>query len=67
MARLSDVGEKRMVRSIGSMLTTSARLGPGDDAAAIEFGDRYLVVSTDMLWETTHFHPCMTWHQKGWM
>jgi len=67
MARLSDVGEKRMVRSIGSMLTTSARLGPGDDAAAIEFGDRYLVVSTDMLWETTHFHPRMTWHQKGWM
>ncbi len=67
MARLSDVGEKSMVRSIGSMLTTSARLGPGDDAAAIEFGERYLVVSTDMLWETTHFHPRMSWRQKGWM
>lgn len=67
MARLSDVGEKGMVRSIASMLTVSARLGPGDDAAAIEFGDRYLVVSTDMLWETTHFHPRMSWHQKGWM
>lgn len=56
-----------MVRTIASMLTVSARLGPGDDAAAIEFGDRYLVVSTDMLWETTHFHPRMSWHQKGWM
>ncbi len=67
MVRLSEVGEKRMVRSIASMLSTSARLGPGDDAAAIEFGDRYLVVSTDLLWETTHFHPRMTWHQKGWM
>ncbi|MHC1681088.1 MAG: thiamine-phosphate kinase [Methanomassiliicoccales archaeon] len=67
MARLSDVGEKRMVRSIASMLTASAHLGPGDDAAAIEFGDRYLVVSTDMLWETTHFHPRMSWWQKGWM
>ncbi len=67
MARLSDVGEKRMVRSIASMLTASAHLGPGDDAAAIEFGDRYLVVSTDMLWETTHFHPRMSWRQKGWM
>jgi thiamine-monophosphate kinase len=67
MARLSDVGEKSMVRSIGSMLTSSARLGPGDDAAAIEFGERYLVVSSDMLWETTHFHPRMSWRQKGWM
>lgn len=67
MARLSDIGEKSMVRSIASMLTSSAHLGPGDDAAAIELGDRYLVVSTDMLWETTHFHPRMTWRQKGWM
>jgi len=67
MVRLSDVGEKAMVRSISSMLSASARLGPGDDAAAIEFGGRYLVVSTDMLWETTHFHPRMTWRQKGWM
>lgn len=67
MAHLSDVGEKRMVRSIASMLTSSAHLGPGDDAAAIELGDRYLVVSTDMLWETTHFHPRMSWRQKGWM
>lgn len=67
MARLSDVGEKRVVRSIASMLNASAHLGPGDDAAAIEFGDRYLVISTDMLWETTHFHPRMSWRQKGWM
>jgi thiamine-monophosphate kinase len=67
MARLSDIGEKAMVRRIASMLHTSARLGPGDDAAAIEIGDRYLVISTDMLWERTHFHPKMSWRQKGWM
>jgi len=67
MSRLSDVGEKAMVRNIASMLHTSAKLGPGDDAAAVEIGDRYLVVSTDMLWEDTHFHPSMSWRQKGWM
>lgn len=67
MVRLSEVGEKAMVRSIASMVSSAAYLGPGDDAAAIEFGDRYLVVSTDMLWETTHFHPSMSWRQKGWM
>lgn len=56
-----------MVRSIASMLTASAPLGPGDDAAAIDLGDRYLVASTDMLWAATHFHPTMAWWQKGWM
>lgn len=56
-----------MVRSIVSMLTSSALVGPGDDAAAIGIGDRYLVASTDMLWEGTHFHPRMSWWQKGWM
>ncbi|MDD1771679.1 MAG: thiamine-phosphate kinase [Methanomassiliicoccales archaeon] len=67
MARLSDIGEKAVVSSIVSMLRTSARSGPGDDAAVIDIGDRCLVVSTDMLWQGTHFHPSMTWRQKGWM
>jgi thiamine-monophosphate kinase len=67
MGRLSDIGEKRMVETIASMIHTSARLGPGDDAAALAFGDRYLVVSTDMLWEGTHFHHLMQWRQRGWM
>lgn len=67
MARLSDIGEKGIVRSLVSMLTVSARLGPGDDAAAVELGDRYLVASTDMLWEGTHFHPRMSRWQRGWM
>jgi thiamine-monophosphate kinase len=67
MARLSDVGEKEMVSTITSLLHTSARLGPGDDAAAVEMGDRFLVASTDLLWEGTHFHPRMSWWQRGWM
>jgi thiamine-monophosphate kinase len=67
MARLSDIGEKAVISSIVSMLRTSARYGPGDDAAVIDIGDRCLVVSTDMLWQGTHFHPSMTWRQKGWM
>ena len=67
MARLSEVGEKDMVREISSMISSSAVLGPGDDAAAVDLGDRYLVVSTDLLWEGTHFHPRMSWRQKGWM
>jgi len=67
MDRLRDIGEKKMVSTITSMLNTSAMLGPGDDAAVLEMGDRYLVISTDMLWQGTHFHPSMSWWQKGWM
>jgi thiamine-monophosphate kinase len=67
MARLRDIGEKEMVRTISSMIRTSSALGPGDDAAAVQLGDRYLVISTDMLWQGTHFHPRMQWRQKGWM
>jgi len=67
MSRLSDVGEKSMVHDIASMISSSAALGPGDDAAAVDIGDRYLVASTDLLWERTHFHPLMSWWQKGWM
>jgi len=67
MARLREVGEKRMVRDIAAMISSSAALGPGDDAAALNLGERYLVASTDLLWERTHFHPLMSWWQKGWM
>lgn len=67
MVRLRDIGEKEMVRTITTMIRTSAALGPGDDAAAVQLGDRYLVISTDLLWQGTHFHPRMQWRQKGWM
>lgn len=39
-----------------------------DDCAVIPLGDgRCIVVSTDMLHETTDFPPEMTEYQKGWM
>ncbi len=67
MVRLRDMGEKLAVREIVGMISPSAALDPGDDAAAVRLGDRFLVASTDMLWEGTHFHPRMSWWQKGWM
>jgi len=67
MVRLRDMGEKLAVREIAGTISPSAALGPGDDAAAVRLGDRFLVASTDMLWEGTHFHPRMSWWQKGWM
>jgi thiamine-monophosphate kinase len=52
------------------LATVSAVLGPGavaDDCAVLACGDDMLVVSTDMLHETTDFPADMTDRQIGWM
>lgn len=39
----------------------------GDDCLVLDISDRYLVVSTDMLHETTDFPTGMTDYEIGWM
>ena len=38
-----------------------------DDCAVLPCGDRFMVVTTDMLHRTTDFVPGMTDWQAGWM
>ncbi len=57
--RLSDFGEKEIIKEL------SMSLDIGDDAAYIRSGDKYLVLSTDMVYEDTHILPQMSWEQKG--
>ena len=50
-----DVGEKAAVEDTDQTgRADCGGIGPGDDAAAVDLGDRYLVVSTDMVAKT---HP----------
>lgn len=55
---LSDVGEfgliKRLTDGLESRVARTVK-GPGDDAAVIDRGDHYEVVTTDMLLEGIHF------------
>jgi len=67
MARLSDLGEKRLVTKIIDYLDAEGSLGLGDDAAVLDMGDRYLVVSTDLISHGSHMPPAMTNWQMGWM
>jgi len=51
---------KVVAEVIGAELTA-------DDCAVIPFGDEVLVLSTDMLHETTDFPAGMTDYERGWM
>ncbi len=66
--RVSELGERSLVRLIADQIDCKAALCAGaDDCAAIAFGSRYIVITTDMLHRKTHFPREMTGYQVGWM
>jgi thiamine-monophosphate kinase len=67
MRTLGDMGEKAAVNVILSMLAGRGATGPGDDCAVVDQGDRYLLLTTDMLSERTHFPSGMRRMDMGWM
>jgi thiamine-monophosphate kinase len=67
--KLSDLGERKAIELVTSLLTAGddkIAVGPGDDCAAIELGEFYLLVTTDMTFQKTHFPPEITPFQMGW-
>ncbi|MEA1925375.1 MAG: thiamine-phosphate kinase [Candidatus Altiarchaeota archaeon] len=56
---LSDLGEKGIIKELSKYLDI------GDDAAYIKSGDKYLILTTDMVYEDTHILPQLSWEQKG--
>jgi thiamine-monophosphate kinase len=66
--RLADLGERAAIRRIEEILTKGKNtLGIGDDCAAIDMGNKYLLVTTDMMSQQTHIPPQMTPYQIGWL
>lgn len=67
MKRLADIGERAAIRHIESILRKGKNtLGIGDDCAAIDLGNSYFLVTTDMMSQNTHIPPQMTPYQMGW-
>ncbi len=56
--------DRALVRAIRAIIGNDAT---NDDCAVIDDGENYLVMSTDMLHETTDFPVGMTSWQMGWM
>ena len=67
MKRISDLGERKVIQIIYSILSKgNEAIGIGDDCAAFPFEDKYFLVSTDMITEETHISKKMTPWQIGW-
>ena len=67
MKKLSDLGERKAINLISDVLSEgNVAVGIGDDCAAFDFGEKYLLVSTDMISEKTHIPKMMTPWQIGW-
>lgn len=66
--KVAELGERALVKRVAELIQCTAALCPGeDDCAAIAYGDSYLVVTTDMFHQKTHFPREMTGFQIGWM
>jgi thiamine-monophosphate kinase len=67
---VSTLGEDELIETIRKLLSGPAPgvvLGPGDDAALVEMGDRLGVLTTDMLVEGVDFEPgLISTHDLGY-
>lgn len=65
--KISEFGERALVELARMTFKRGPRIkvGIGDDAAAIDIGGRYLIVTTDMLVAGTHFPHGTTAEQMG--
>ncbi len=66
MPKLSDVGERAAVAEVLRILDRGYPVGLGHDVGVAEWGDDYLVVTTDTLNAKTHIPPGATPEQVGW-
>lgn len=67
MKRLSDLGERKAIQIISEILSKGdVAVGIGDDCAAIDMGEEYLLITTDMISQKTHIPKEMTPFQIGW-
>jgi len=65
--KLSDLGERKAIKIIESIISQGEiPVGIGDDCAALELNDDYLLVTTDMIAEKTHISNSMKPWQIGW-
>src|SRR2546426_3256000 len=63
---LGDLGERGAVDLLKRILDRGQPLGIGDDCALLEWGDHYLLATTDALSQRMHVPPSATPYQVGW-
>jgi len=66
VAKLSDIGERGAIEVLARIYDRGQPIGLGHDCGAVEWGDDYLVVTTDVVNAKTHIPPGATPPQIGW-
>jgi len=66
MKTLGTLGERETIRIIEKIIKSNATVGPGDDCAAIDMGDKFLLITTDMMVTKWHIPKGMGPYDIGW-
>src|SRR3989454_4419013 len=66
VARLSDIGERGAIDILARIFDRGQPIGLGHDCGVVEWGDDYLVVTTDVVNRKTHIPAGATAQQIGW-
>ncbi len=66
--KLEEVGERAAIEVLKRIYDRGRPLGLGigDDCALVDWGDHYLLVTTDAVSQRTHIPPSATPYQIGW-
>jgi thiamine-monophosphate kinase len=66
MKTMGGLGEREAIKVIERLIKSDAVVGIGDDCAAIDIGNRYLLVTTDMMVTKQHIPKGMNPYDIGW-
>lgn len=66
MAKLSDIGERAAIEILARIYERGQPIGLGHDCGVVEWGDDYLVVTTDVVNPRTHVPSGASAQQIGW-
>ena len=66
MAKLSDIGERQAIEILAKTYDRGQPIGLGHDCGVVEWGDDYLVVTTDVVNPKTHIPEGASPQQVGW-
>jgi len=64
--RLDDLGERGAIEVPKRIFDRGHPIGIGDDCALVEWGDQYLLITTDVVSQRAHLPPTATAYQIGW-
>ena len=66
MTKLSDIGERGAIDILARIYDRGQPIGLGHDCGVVDWGDDYLVVTTDVVNQKTHIPAGATPSQVGW-